>query len=101
MWIQLVSNPGFMRVCYGTHQIDLSVQLFCLDIPDTFYSTFISLILYLSRQQKFVSDEQRHRYIMCDTLCMNTIKATTWFENHRLAVSAYLEVKKPACMPEN
>ena len=31
---------------------------------------------------------------------LNMIKVTTWFDNHRLAVAAYLEEKRPACMPD-
>jgi hypothetical protein len=29
------------------------------------------------------------------------VKVTTWFDRHRLAVVAYLEEKKPNCMPDD
>jgi hypothetical protein len=29
------------------------------------------------------------------------VKVTTWFDRHRLAVVAYLEERKPICMPDD
>jgi hypothetical protein len=29
------------------------------------------------------------------------VKVTTWFDRHRLAIVAYLEEKKPNCMPDD
>ena len=46
-----------MRVWCGAHQLDLIIQLFYLDIPDTFYLTFTSLILYLCHQKNLISEK--------------------------------------------
>ena len=35
-----------------------------------------------------------------DTLWLNMIKVTTWFDKNRLADVTYFEEKKPACMPD-
>ena len=99
--LQRVSKPGFMRVWCGAHQLDLSMQSFYFAIPDTFYSTFTSIVSYLRRQQNFISDERSQCPLICDTRWLNMIKVTTWFDKHRLAVAAYLEEKKPACMPDS
>lgn len=98
--IQRVSKPGFMRVWCGAHQLDLCMQSFYLAIPDSFYSTFTSIVSYLRRQQHFISDERSQCPLICDTRWLNMIKVTTWFDKHRLAVAAYFEEKKPACMPD-
>jgi hypothetical protein len=77
------------------------MQSFYLAIPDTFYSTFTLLVAYLRRQQNFISDERSQRPLICDTRWLNMIKVTTWFDQHRLAIVAYLKEKKPNCMPDD
>jgi hypothetical protein len=99
--IHHVAKPGFMRVWCGAHQLDLCMQSFYLAIPDTFYSTFTLLVAYLRRQQNFISDKRSECPLICDTRWLNMIKVTTWFDQHRLGVIAYLEEKKPNCMPDD
>jgi hypothetical protein len=99
--IHRVANPEFMRVWYGARQLDLCMQLFYLAIPDTFYSTFTLLVAYLRRQQNFISDERSQCRLILNTRWLNMVKVTTWFDRHRLAVVAYLEEKKPNCMPDD
>ena len=43
-WIQLIAKPGCMQVWCGSHQLDLCMQSFYLAIPNTFYSTFTSIV---------------------------------------------------------
>ena len=57
-WIQWIDNTGFMQVWCDTHQLDLSMQPFYLAIPDTFKSTFTSLVSYLIQKQNFILDER-------------------------------------------
>ena len=89
-----------MQVWCSAHQLDLCMPLFYLDIPDTFYSTFTSIVAYLCQQQNFISDKRIQCPLICDTHWINMIKLTTWFGNHRLAFIAYFEEKKPSCMPD-
>ena len=96
--LQRVSKPGSMQVWCGAHQLNLSIQLFYLAIPDTFYSTFASLVSYLRWQKKFISEERIQCPLIRNTRWLNMIKVTTWFDNHRINVAAYLEDKKPDCM---
>ena len=77
-----------MRVLCGAHQIDLCMQSFYLAIPDTFYSTFTSIVAYLRRKHKFFSEKCSQFPLICDTLWLNMLKVTTWFDKHRLAVAA-------------
>jgi hypothetical protein len=77
------------------------MKSFYLAIPDTFYSTFTLLVAYLRRQQKIMSDERSQCPLSCNTRWLNMVKVTTRFYRHRLAVVAYLEEKKPNCMPDN
>ena len=98
--IQRIAKPGFMRVWCGAHQLDLCMQLFYLATPDIFYSTFTSMVAYLRRQQKFISDERSQCPLICDTYWLNMIKVTTWFDKHRLAVVTYFKEEKPAYMPD-
>ena len=98
--IQRIAKPGFMRVWCDSHQLELCMQSFYLAIPDTFYSTFTSMVAYLRCQQKFIPDEWIQSPLICDTLWLNMIKVTTWFDKHRLAVVAYFEEKKPDFMPD-
>jgi hypothetical protein len=72
-----------------------------LAILDTFYSTFTLLVAYLRQQQNFISDERSQCPLICDPRWLNMIKVTTWFDQHRLIVVAYLEEKKPNCMPDD
>jgi hypothetical protein len=74
------------------------MQSFYLAILDMFYSTFTLFVVYLRRQQNFISDERSQCPLICDTRWLNMIKVTTWFDQHRLAVVAYFEEKKPNCM---
>ena len=99
--IQRVANPGFMRVCCGAHHIDLSMQLFYLAIPDTFYSMFTSIVSYLHLQQNFIQDKRSNLPLICETICLNMIKGTTCFGKHWIAVIKYLRVKNPDCMTYN
>lgn len=99
--IHRVAKPGFMRVWCGAHQLDLCMQRFYSAMPDTFYSTFTLLVSYLRRQLNFISDERSQCPLICDTRWLNMVKVTTWFDRHRLAVEAYLEKKKPSCVPDD
>jgi hypothetical protein len=99
--IHIVAKPGFMRIWCGAHQLDLSMQSFYLAILGTFYSTFTLIVAYLRRQQNFISDERSQCPLICNTHWLNVVKVTTWFDRHRLAVVAYLEEKKPNCMPDD
>ena len=56
--IQRIAKPGFVLVCCGARQLDLCMQSFYLAIPEMFYSTFTSMVEYLRRQQKFISDKR-------------------------------------------
>jgi hypothetical protein len=67
------------------------MQSFYLAILDTFYSTFTLLMAYLRRQQNFISDERSQCPLIFNTLWLNMVKVTTWFDRHRLAVVAYHE----------
>ena len=98
--IQRISKPGFMQVWCGAHQLDLCMQSFYLSTLDIFYSTFTSMVAYLRRHQKFISNERSQCPLICDTHCLNMIKVTTWFDKHRLAVFKYFKEEKPACMPD-
>jgi hypothetical protein len=98
--IHRVAKPGFMCDWCGAHQLDLCMQSLYLAIPDTFYSTFTLLVAYLRRQQNAISDERSQCLLICNTRWLNMVKVTTWFDRHRLAVVAYLEEKKPNCMPD-
>ena len=89
-----------MQVWCGAHQLDLCMQPLYLVIPDMFYSTFTSMVAYLRRKQKFISDGRSQCPLICDTCWLNMIKVTTWFDKHRLAFVTYFEEKKPACMPD-
>ena len=100
MQIQRIAKPGSMRVWCGAQHLDLCMHSFYLAIPDTFYSTFTYMVAYLRRQKKFVSDEQSQCPLICDTLWLNMIKVTTWFDKRGLDVVAYFEEKNPACMPD-
>ena len=75
--IQRIAKPGFMRVWCGAHQLDLCMQSFYLAIPETFYSTFTSMVAYLRQQQEFISDERSYCPLICDTHWINMIKVTT------------------------
>jgi hypothetical protein len=96
--IHRVAKPGLMRVWCGAKQLYLYMQSFYVAIPDTFYST---LHCSLRRQQNFISDERSQCPLICNTRWFNMVKVTTWFDRHRLAVVAYLEEKKPNCMPDD
>ena len=85
---------------YGAHQMYLCMNSFYLAIPDTFYSTFTSMVAYLCRQQKFISDKRSQCPLICNTRWLNIIKVTTWFDKHRLAVVAYFKEKNPDCIPD-
>ena len=100
MRIKIISKPGFMQMWCGAHQLDLCMQSFYLAIPDTFYSTFTSIVYYLRQKQKFILEERSQCPLICDTLWLNMIKVTTWFDKHRLVVVAYFEEKNPACIPD-
>jgi hypothetical protein len=99
--IHRVAKPGIMRIWCGAHQLDLCMQSFYLAIPDTFSSTFTLLMAYLRRQQNFISDERSQYPLICKTRWLNKVTVTTWFDQHRLAVVAYLEEKKLNCMPDD
>jgi hypothetical protein len=58
-------------------------------------------VAYLRRQQNFISDERSQFPLICNTRWLNMVKVTPWFDRHRLAVVAYLEGRKPNCMPED
>ena len=88
MRIQRIAKTGFVRVWWGAHQLDLCMQLFYLSTPDMFYSTFTSMVAYLRRHQKFISDERSQCPLICDTRWINMIKVTTWFDKHWIAVVA-------------
>ena len=77
--IQRIAKPGFMRVWFSDHQLDLCMQLFYLAMPDTFYSTFTSMLAYLCQQHKFVSEKRSQCPLICDTRWLNMIKVTTCF----------------------
>jgi hypothetical protein len=97
--IHRVAKPGFMRVWCGAHQLDFCMQSIYSAIPDTYYSTFTLLVAYLRRQQNFISDERSQCPLIFNTSWLNMVTVTTWFDWRRLAVVAYLEEKKPNCMP--
>ena len=65
--LQRVAKPRFMRVWWGTHQLNLSMQLFYLSIPDMFYYTFTSIVSCLRWQQNFISDERSQFPLIFDT----------------------------------
>ena len=77
------------------------MKSFYLAIPDTFYSTFTSIVAYLCRQQKFISDERSQCPLIFDTRWINMIKVTNWFDKQWLAVVMYFKENNPACMPDN
>jgi hypothetical protein len=77
------------------------MRSFYLAISDTFYTAFTLLVAYLRRQQNLISDERSQCTLICNTRWLNMVKVTTWFDRHRLAVVAYLEEKKPNCMPDD
>ena len=60
MQIQRLANTVFMRVWFSTHHINLGMHLFYLATPGTFYSNFTSLVSYLRRQKKLISDKRGH-----------------------------------------
>ena len=76
------------------------MQSFYLAIPDTFNSTFTSMVAYLFRQKKFISDKRIQCPLIFDTRWLNMIKVTTLFDKHWLAVAMYFKEKKPACIPD-
>ena len=80
--IQRIAKPGLMRVWCGAHQLDLCMQPLYLVIPDTFYSTFTSMVAYLRRKQKFISDERSQCPLISDSRWLNMIIVTTWFDKH-------------------
>ena len=98
---QRAAKPGFMRIWCGAHQLDLCLQSFYLAIPEALYSTLTLLVAYLRCQQNFISDERSQCPLISDTRWLNIIKVTTWFGKHRLAFSAYLDVKKPLRKPDD
>jgi hypothetical protein len=58
-------------------------------------------VAYLLRQQNFISDERSQCPLICNTRWLNMVNVTTWIDRHRLAVVAYLEEKKPNCLPDD
>ena len=101
MWIQCVANPGFMRLWWSIHQINLFMQLFYLAIPHIFYSKFTSITSYFFWQHSFILVKSSQCHLIFDTVWMKMINLTTWFDKHQLSVITYLEVKKPSWMPYN
>ena len=58
------------------------------------------MLAYILQQHKFISDEQSHYPLICDTRWINMKKATTWFDKHQLYVITHFEEKNPAFMPD-
>lgn len=87
-WVQQVTNAGLMYVGFDTHQLELCMQAFSLAIPDLVYSTSISLLPYMLRQQNMISEERSQRSLIGLTCWLNMIKVTTLFDKPRLAIAA-------------
>lgn len=54
--LQTVASPGMYRVWCGSHQIDLSMKKVLQSLPGDFMITLTTMIGYLWRQQKFISE---------------------------------------------
>lgn len=88
--LQSLSVNTIYRVWCGAHQLDLIVQdCVARQLYDSFYHTFTSLISYLRRQQRFITEHGKCPRV-ATTRWLSIGNVVSWILRRRSSIIAYI-----------
>ena len=97
---ELDALPGFFRIWWGLHQLDLVLQQFCTELMNnSFYSILTNLISYLRQQFNLIAEMKTKAKTIADTQWEPMSKVSNWFKVHQVQLLQYLKEKNRICKP--
>jgi hypothetical protein len=97
--IQAVAAKGVIRVWCGAHQLDLALKKALGRLPEAFLTTLTTMIAYLRRQQKLISEMKSKSPYYITVRWSSLCQVVSWYVKHQEKVKAFLAEKEVVWAP--
>ncbi len=97
--IQAVTAKGLIQVWCGAHQVDLAIKKALGRLPEAFLTTLTTMIAYLQRQQKLISEMKSKSPYYITVRWSSFCHTISWYIKHREKVKAFLAKKEVVWAP--
>jgi hypothetical protein len=97
--IQAIAAKGLIQVWCSAHQLDLALKKALGRLPKAFLTTLTTMIAYLRRQQKLISEMKSKSPYYITVRWPSLYQVVSWYVKHQEKVKVFLAEKEVVWAP--